>query len=668
MRFDSFGMFWEDAPATTTKTRSQRPMPAIPETGWRAKSVSDLPDLRHCRVISFDSETWDPKLNEAGPGWGRGFGHIVGLSFAAPGVPGFYLPIRHSTRTEENLDPEPVLRYAAAMLDTPTIPKVGANLIYDVGWCAWEGVPVKGMLYDIQFAEALLNSETPQVSLDFLSNKYLGIGKVTSLLYKFISEWTGRGENHPRIREDIHRCPPSLVGPYAEGDAEQPLSILEKQWPLLERRGVLDLFHLECRLIPLLVKMRLKGAPVDIPYAQAFHDELEGELKTIAGQIKEVAGMNVNPNSSTDLRAAFKRNGIPLPIKRGTEDKVTFDAAALEALEGTHPLPDLLLEWRQREKVRGTFVQSYILEANVNGLIHCTFHPLKSDRGGARSGRFASSDPNLQNIPIRTDIGKRVRRAFVARNGARWRKWDYSQIEYRLLAHHAVGPGAEDLRAKFRNNPDIDYHELVQELIRVMAGLELERRPVKTINFGLIYGMSQPELARRLGLTRAAGADLFKSYHRAAPFARATMDEAVKEAERYGSITTLLGRRSDFNLWVGTGWEDEAVGLPYERAFAKYGSKLKRAYTHKALNRKLQGGAADIMKKAMVDCYEAGLFDDSNCGIPLLTVHDELDFEDYGALDNPAWEEMRRIMENGVETLVPIRIDEKKGANWADAD
>ncbi len=643
-------------------------MPEIPYTGWRARSVSDLPDLRRCRVISFDTETKDPKLNEAGPGWGRGFGHIVGLSFAAPGVPGFYLPIRHETRPEENLDPEPVLRYAAAMLDTPAIPKVGANLIYDAGWLAWEKVPLKGILYDVQFAEALLDSETPRVGLDHLATKYLGHGKVTNLLYKFLADWSGRGEAHPRLREDIYRCPPSLVGAYAEGDADQPLAILERQWPLMERRGVLDLFHLECRLIPLLVAMRIKGAPVDIDYAERFEQELAGELKVIEGQLAEVAGMKVNPNSSTDLKAAFLRNGIPIPIKRGTEDKVTFDAASLEALEGTHPLPDLILQWRQREKVRGTFIQSYILNAHVNGRIHTSFHPLKGDSGGTRSGRLSSSDPNLQNIPVRTEVGKRVRRAFVASKGARWRKWDYSQIEYRLLAHHAVGPGADDLRAKFNNNPDIDYHELVQDLIRSMTGLELERRPVKTINFGLIYGMSQKELARRLLLSASQGADLFKNYHRAAPFARATMDEAVKEAERYGTVTTLLGRRSDFNLWVGAGWEDEARGLPYEKALTKYGSKLKRAYTHKALNRRLQGGAADIMKKAMVDCYEAGIFDESAAGIPLLTVHDELDFEDFGDEDAPVWGAMREIMEHCVQTRVPIRIDEKRGANWADAD
>lgn len=666
MRFDSFGMFWEDAPASATRTRDARPMPPIPETGWRPRSMADLPDLRNCKVISFDTETKDPKLNANGPGWGRGIGHIVGISFAAPGIPGFYLPIRHETCSEYNLDPEPVLRYADAMLNTPNIPKVGANLIYDVGWCWWEKVRVSGPLYDVQFAEALLDSETPKVNLDVLSHKYLHRGKQTSLLYKFLSEWSGRGEAHPRLREDIYRCPPQLVGPYAEADADQPLAIIEKQWGAMERRGVLDLFFIECKLIPLLVAMRLQGAPVDIPYAEQFHDELAGELKQLEVQMQEVAGVRVNPNSTADLKAAFKRNGIPVPIRKGTEATVTFDAAALEGLADTHPLPALVLEWRQREKVRGTFIKSYLLDSHIDGRIYCSFHPLKGEGGGARSGRFSSSDPNLQNIPVRTDIGKRVRRAFVAQKGARWRKWDYSQIEYRLLAHHAVGPGADELRAKFNANPDIDYHELVQELIRQLTGIELDRRPVKTINFGLIYGMSQKELARRLGLAAKAGQDLFQNYHRAAPFAKATMDDAVREAERYGTVTTLLGRRSDFNMWVGSAWEDEAVGLPYEKALLRYGSKLKRAYTHKALNRRLQGGAADIMKKAMVDCYEAGIF--AETGIPLLTVHDELDFEDFGAEDAPCWEAMRDIMENCVKTRVPIRIDDSKGPNWADAD
>lgn len=667
MRWDSLGMFWEDRPIERGQVRTSRPMPEIPVTGWRPKSMSDLPDLRRCRIISFDTETKDPFLALKGPGWGKGpsFGHIVGFSFAAPGVPGFYLPIRHETRPEENLPTENVLAYAKAMLETQNITKTGANLMYDVGWCRQEGIRVSGPLYDVQFAEALLDSEAPRVNLDMLSKKYLGIGKQTDILYQWLSDWTGRGVNHPRLREDIYCAPPSLVGPYAEGDASQPLEILNAQWPKMADRGVLPLFDLECRLIPLLVDMRMKGAPVDLGYTEKFQNELKLGMGSLEREMKDLAGVAINPNASASIQAAFKRNGIPCPINKKTE-KISFAADLLELVD--HPLAGKILEWKQMAKIKSTFVESYILDSNVNGRIYCSFHPLKGEDSGARSGRFSSSDPNLQNIPARTELGKRVRKAFAAHSGALWRKFDYGQIEYRMLAHFAVGQGADDLRAVFAANPDVDYHEVVQNLIKELVGVDLPRKKVKTINFGLIYGMSKPTLTKRLHLTPAEGNNLFQSYHRAAPFVKATMDAAATEANVYGHITTILGRKSDFHLWAPEEYSQDALGLPYDQAVAKYGIRVKRAYTHKALNRKLQGSAADIMKQAMVTAYEAGLFDESRCGIPLITVHDELDFEDFGDPDAACWKELLEVMENSTPTRVQVRMDGETGPNWGEVE
>jgi DNA polymerase-1 len=179
--------------------------------------------------------------------------------------------------------------------------------------------------------------------------------------------------------------------------------------------------------------------------------------------------------------------------------------------------------------------------------------------------------------------------------------------------------------------------------------------------------MSQPELQKRLGLSRAQGTDLFDNYHRAAPFARATMEACEDEVHKYGFITTLLGRKSDFPLWGPVG-EYGVPGLTYGEAILQYGPRIQRAFTHKALNRKLQGGAADVMKKAMVDAYEAGLFAEDACGIPILTVHDELDFDDLGDPNAECWRVLRHTLEHAVQLRVPMRVDQKTGPSWRKAD
>jgi DNA polymerase-1 len=577
--------------------------------------------------------------------------------------------MRHETQPEMNMDPDQVLRYCQHVLGDNR-PKVGTNLIYDIGWLRHENVHVGGMLYDVQFAEALLNSETPSVCLESLASRYLGLGKASEALYEWLALWLG-GKPNDRQRAHVWRAPPSLVGPYAESDAALPIKILEAQWPQLERRGVLNLFHIESRLIPLLVAMRMKGAPVDVDVAEQTYEELGGELIRIGRVLRDIVGFDVNPNAGESIKVAFNHLSIPVPMvvnKKTGDESASFAAGLLEKID--HPLCEAILEYRRTAKVRDTFIKSYIIDKNVNGRIHCTFHPLKGDKNGARSGRFASSDPNLQNIPSRTEMGKRVRRAFASRDGRKWAKWDFSQIEYRMLAHHAVGPGSDELRLSYNADPNTDYHALTTELIRLQTGVVLPRTNTKSINFGLIYGMQEPKLIHNLGLSKADGKALFIKYHEAAPFTKATMDAAADEVRALGYVETILGRRSDFDSWSSKTYDPKRTALSHDAACAKWGSSnIERAMLHKALNRKLQGGAADAMKKAMVDAYEAGLFADDACGIPLLTVHDELDFEVDDNCQGEHWTEFKRVMENAIPSLrVPVRMDLSIGDNWGDAD
>src|ERR1035437_52578 len=258
-RFDLCGLFWEDLP--TSRKRGERvlgPLPAIPETGWRPPT--ELPDLRRASVMSFDVETYDPELEDHGPGWARGKGHLCGISIATPQQK-IYVPMRHTVQAEMNLDPDKVLLWAKAMLETPC-PKVGANLIYDVGWLRQEGVNVKGKLHDVQFAEALLD-ENSKVNLEALGRKYCGIGKEVDLLKDWVLNYYGGGQRG--WRKDIHRAPVSLVGAYGEMDAALPLMIIKEQFPLLANEGLMDLFEMECKLIRILVDMRFAGVTIDIP-------------------------------------------------------------------------------------------------------------------------------------------------------------------------------------------------------------------------------------------------------------------------------------------------------------------------------------------------------------------------------------------------------------------
>lgn len=668
-RSDSFGLFWHDVEKVKARAGGVRtigPMPPIPKTGWRPPV--EFPNLSAAKVIGFDTETYDPELRDSGPGWGRDKSHLIGISMSVEDGTSWYFPFAHETETELNMDRDQVLAFARHALGT-SVPKVGANLIYDVGALKVEGVKVGGPLLDIQFAEALLNSETPRVDLDSLGEKYLNKGKETSILYDWLASWLG-GKASERQRANMYKSPPSLAGPYAEADASLPIAIMNKQWPLLQARGVFDLFLMECKLINLLVEMRIKGAPVNVNKAEEEYESLGNDLIEIGSRIRDIAGQPVNPNAPDSIKSAFIKLGIPIPRKINSkgEEKDTFAAPVIEALG--LPLTDTIVEYRQTAKVRDVFVKSYIIDKNIKGRVHCSFNPLKGDSGGTRSGRFSSSDPNLQNIPARTEIGKRVRTLFEAMQGKLWRKWDFSQIEYRLLAHHAVGAGSDEIRAVYNSDPDTDYHIRTGDMIHNLVGQELERRKVKTINFGLIYGMAENTLSTRLGLSKAEGKNLFKMYHEAVPFAQATMDDCAAEVHKFGYVTTILGRKSDFPMWGTKKFDAEGrAGLPYDLACRKWGAyNIERSFTHKALNRKLQGGAADLMKAAMVAAYEAGLFADDACGMPTLTVHDELDFEDENSPDNPAWKEFKHVMENTTMCKIPIRMDESIGKNWGNAD
>jgi DNA polymerase-1 len=651
----------DDLGGLKKRTRLALP-PPIPETGWRPPV--GYPNLSAAKVIALDTETFEPDFDH-GPGWGRGKGHIVGVSLAAIDAHGnrgkWYFPVRHEVEPQDNLDPATTFRWLKTVLETPNIPKVGANLLYDVGWLTTENIFVQGDLHDVQFAEALLNEEG-EVALEFLGQKYCGTGKESDVLYRWCAEAYG-GAANGKQRGNIYRAPPCLVGHYAEEDADLPLRVLDRQWPLLAAEGLKQVYRMECDSIYLLTRMRLTGVNVDLRVAEQLYGELAVDIRDLNAQLYTQVGIHANVNSGADLGKVFDKIGLRYP--QTAAGNPSFTKEFLKTVE--HPVADLIREIRAYDKIRSTFLRSYILESNVNGRVHCQFHPLRGDDGGTRSGRFSSDKPNLQNIPVRSKLGKRIRKLFIPDTGHLcWEKNDYSQIEYRFLAHFAVGVGADGVRDRYNKDPKTDYHDMTIELVRAITGQTIDRKPIKNINFGLLYGMGESKLAKQIGIEKKTAKELFKAYHEGNPYVKATMDAAADEAQRSGYVTTVLGRRSRFNLWEPKeiNYDSRAVALPHERALRYYGVNIQRAHTHKAINRKLQGSAADMIKVGMWRCLQDGVFD--VIGVPKLQVHDELDFSvvDDSMQQEEAFAHMRHVLATALPLRIPALVDSGRGPNW----
>lgn len=660
MRFDSKGLFWQDEEVKKERGRILRPMPPIPETGWRAPTY--YPNLGSAKVLSVDVEACDPEIEDYGPFWARSKGFICGFSVGTNDGGRWYFPIRHTVEPETNLNPDHALAWLRDTLRNPAQPKVGANLLYDVGALRSEGIAVAGELVDVQFAEALLD-ERARVSLETLSQKYLGEGKTTDLLKKWIFDYYAPPKD--AWRGCIYKSPPRLVGPYGEGDADLPLRLAPLLYDRLAREELYAIFKMECELIPLLVEMRYAGVSVDVPKAERLRDDLAKRAADEHKKLNALAGGTVDINASRSLAKAFDKAGLAYP--KTAKGAPSFTKPFLKSVK--HPIAISVQEIRRLEKLKTTFIESYILDSNINGKVYCSFHPLRGDEGGTRSGRFSSSNPNLQNIPIRDEeLGKLIRGLFIPDKGhPYWRKYDYSQIEYRGLIHYAVGPGADAARAKFNENPNTDYHDWTQSLVEKETGQKIDRRPIKNLNFGIIYGMGEKKLKSDLNLKSDKEAKHFlEMYHKGVPFAKPTMKATMEEANRTGIITTILGRKSRFDLWEPadqfTDDDTSQPALPYGEAIQKYG-KVRRAYIHKALNRRLQGTAADQMKVAMWRCWREGVF--SATGVPRLTVHDELDFSDPGGRDE-AFKEMKHILETAIPLRIPVRASCDIGPNWGE--
>jgi DNA polymerase I-like protein with 3'-5' exonuclease and polymerase domains len=615
----------------------------------------EYPDLTGYKEVAVDLETYDPNIKTLGPGWARKDGHIIGIAVAAGEYKG-YFPIRHEN--SHNLDPKFTLRWLKKQMSVPDMNVIMHNATYDAGWMRAEGIEIKGRIIDTMITGALVNENRWSFGLDAMARDFVSLRKNEKLLQAAAKEW---GVDP---KAEMYKLPPKYVGAYAEQDAVATLKLWQALKIELEDQELWHIWDIENGLIPCMLDMRTQGVRVDLDKADRNKKFIRKQSKVLRGQIEKEAGMEVDIWASASIAKMFDKLDMEYPRTQIKEDeetgKVTGGAPSFtKAWLNNHPaeICQQLVKLREFDKADATFIDS-ILRHEHNGRIHTELHSTRRDEGGTVTGRFSSSNPNLQQIPARDpDIKKMIRGLFIPEEGMKWGSFDYSSQEPRLLVHFAASvPSAlrshvvDNVVDEF-NSGDVDLHQMVADLASIT------RKQAKTVNLGIMYGMGVAKLADQLGIPSEDAKDLIKRHRSKVPFVKQLADMATKQADSNGQIRTLLGRKCRFHLWepvtFGTG-----KPLPHEEALKEYGKNIKRAFTYKALNRLIQGSAADQTKKAMLDCYNEGL-------TPMLTVHDELCFN-IESQEQTA--RIKEIMETGVPLKVPSKIDVDIKEDWGEIE
>lgn len=662
---------------------------SLPPTTWQMPT--EFPNLSDARVIGVDIESKDPHIMASGPGFVRRDAHVIGVAVSAvfSNRESFtkYYPVRHDNGA--NIEPAKVFSWLREQLRGPQ-PKVGANLLYDLEGLHFEGVKVEGPIHDIQIAGPLIDENKDSYALDVVAKELLGRGKDEKLL-KTLAKIIGVEPKQTEIKRNLYKIPAEYVGPYAEEDCRLGIEVLAEQTKKLEEQGMLPVFRKESRLIPLLLKMRIRGVPVDIPRAEEVNERIKKEEADKQRRLNAMVGFHLDVWSALDVRRACIDAGIPFNrtevwSKRLKDFNPSFTADWFRGRE--EPFLKLIAETRKMSKMRRDFVEGFILNLNIGGRLHCEFHQLRKTTGGedgsestkegTRSGRFSSTNPNLQQIPSRDPVfGPMVRSLFIPEPGEQWCCADYSAQEPRVTVHYAYlrkYPGAAEAVRQYINNPDTDYHRMVAEWASI------SRPEAKIINLGLAYGMGFRKLAYSLGFLTlkemydrsfvipedkfAAVSGVLDRYHEGVPYIKPLMQELSRIAERRGYIRTLWGRRRRFDDWIPRNREDVKSGLDwksvkgYQAARDKFGNiPLKRDGTHKSLNGLIQGGSADMMKEAMLQLGDLGY-------VPFLTVHDEID-DSVGSAAQAR--EIHDVMVGAIKLAVPLKVDLKVVENWGKA-
>ena len=644
-------------------------------------------------TVAVDLETYDPELKTHGSGAIRNKGRVVGIAIAYKEQK-FYFPIAHKG---DNLGKSLVWRVLnRKIFQNEKVTKVFHNAMYDVCWIrAATGMMVKGPILDTMIAASVIDENRMRYSLDSLAKDYLNDSK-----YKYDLEARAledHGISDPM--SNMHKLPYSLVKDYAEQDVTLTLRL----WYVFEKiiktpietesknkKTLESIFNLETSLFPCLVDMRFTGVRINEKRAKTLRKDLEKRRDRIIRGIKKRIGVAVEIWAANSVQKLLDQQGIKDYKKTPKSGRASLSKDYLESHSNIYLR--LIARARQYDKLINVFVDG-ILKFVHKGRIHAEINQIRSDRGGTVTGRFSMRNPNLQQIPAKGKYGNIIRSLFLPEEGQDWGSFDYSQQEPRLVVHYALKNGmrgAENLAEQYKKDPKTDFHAFVSKMAKIT------RKQAKTINLGLFYGMGKNKLARSLELDNEESKALFDQYHKEVPFVRELSNGLQRFAERNKNIFTLEDRFCRFNKWepIDKEWDKEKgifVYSEYEeidgrkqivknpvpimdlkqakdhylanrsRSLAEndpnceyFEKHYRPAFTYKALNRLIQGSAADMTKKAMVELHKKGI-------VPHIQIHDELclsvDNEEKATI-------IKETMKKAVILLIPNKVNYKKGKNW----
>jgi len=611
----------------------------------------ELPDITSAAKIAIDVETRDSNLKKNGPGWPTGDGEVVGYAVAIDGWSG-YIPIRHYGGG--NLDEKIVNRWLKKVFECPA-DKIMHNAQYDLGWIKRMGFTVNGRIIDTMLVASLLDENRFSYSLNALAYEHLGKTKSEKALVEAAREF---GVDP---KAEMWKMPAMYVGPYAEVDAVLTLELWNYFSTMLGKEDLWNIANIELDLLPCLVDMTMRGVRIDVNRVERTKDMLLKREKEVMKEIKRITGSSVEIWAAQSLSKAFDKLDITYP--KTEKGAPSFTKQFLN--EHAHPVSKLIVEARNLNKTSGTFINTIIKHCRADGRIHSHINQIRSDDGGTVSGRISMSNPNLQQIPARDpELGPMIRSLFLPEEGDQWAAIDYSQQEPRILVHyaHVYGKtrgipleGAAEFVEAYNTDPATDFHTMVAEMTNI------PRKQAKTINLALMYGMGVNKMAESLDITVEEAKKLVKQYHNRVPFVKGLMTgvmNRLNENSSAGALRSLGGRKCRFDMWEPDTFAMNKA-LPYREAVSTYGAttRLKRAYTYKALNRLIQASAADMTKKAMVALYKEG-------HLPLVQIHDEIAMS-VKNVDEA--NEIAKIMENVLPLEVPSKCDVEMGPSWGES-
>jgi len=641
----------------------------LTQTEW--VQPTEYPDLRDYDEIAIDLETRDPDLKSKGSGAVTGNGEVVGIAVATFNDK-WYFPIAHGEGP--NMNRTKTLEWFKDICECSAT-KIFHNAMYDVCWIRNLGIKINGLIVDTMIACSVLDENRFAYTLNALSWNYLNEGKNEKALNEAAKS---RGLD---AKAEMWKLPASEVGAYAEKDAELTFKLWQHVKKLLIEDDCEDIFNLETDLFPCLVDMRFLGVRVDVTRANQLKKELTTQEERLIHQVKIETGVETQIWAARSIQKVFEHLNLPFE-KTAKTGAPSFTKNFLSNHE--HPVIKMIAEARKINKVNTTFIDT-ILRHEHNGRIHAEINQIRSDDGGTVTGRFSYSNPNLQQIPAKDpNTGPLIRSLFLPEEGCKWGTFDYSQQEPRLVTEYALRFGLASVNKiadAYDNDPKADFHQTVADMAKIPRG------QAKVINLGLFYGMGKAKLEAELGVSKDKAKELFDTYHGKVPFVKQLTNQLMSAAQDNGRIKTILNRKCRFPKYEpilkGSNWGTFVPAQDHERMLELQamgphelddeGKVIKdkdgnpktnywhenghrRAFTYKALNKLIQGSAADMTKKAMLELYKQGI-------TPHIQIHDELDISiPLGEKDNS--KDIIRIMEKAVTLQIPNKVDYESGPNW----